>query len=383
MTLQDRFLPPHTRLPTLLFALASFASGLFLLHLQSNLTFRIDEWAFLLTRPHMGLSGILDPRYGHLLALNALLYWSFLHTFGMASPAPYQVASVFLYLLAMTVVFAWLRHRAGGWFALVVCAPVLVFGSASEDLLWSFQMAFFASMAFGVGSLLALDRARPFWDRVACLLLILSLRSSGLGVCFLPAVAVRLLFEPRRRQRAFIVGIPTALWGVWLLGWGRNANSRVTYENVLHAPTYLIKGLASSLAGLFGLVHTTLLVGLPPLPADLRAGPGLWGYLLLSAATVAFLGRGLRQGWPPLRDLLPALILLICYWLLVAAAAPLLYGAPTASRYQWMGAVFVLLVAAEFAGEMFAISQARSDWFALDLGLGDLPQRAPSRDGFT
>jgi hypothetical protein len=121
-------------------------------------------------------------------------------------------------------------------------------GSASEDLLWSFQLGFFGSALCGVGAWLVLDRAGSS-ARLAAALLTASVLFSSLGICFLIALAVRMLLESRSwRDRLIVIGAPALIYGAWWLGWGHEAESRITGENLLHTPEYVVKGLAASLA---------------------------------------------------------------------------------------------------------------------------------------
>ena len=336
-----------------LFSAGLCAAVVLLIVLQSRLTFRIDDWVFLLNRSNLDPNAILAPHNGHLMALPALIYKGLLETFGMSSAVPFSVVSTALFAVAMAVVFEWMRARVGGWLALAGLLPVLVLGSASDDLLWSFQLGFFGSMACGVGALLALDRRdRATGGRWACTLLVLGLAFSSLGICFILAVVARLSFEPGRRRNAYVVGVPIGLYALWWLGWDRGAASQVTRDNLIHAPLYVVSGFASSLGSLFGLVNETALLGFPQ-NYSARAGPGLASYALLAVVVLVVAVVFLRRSRPfaPGR-LVPILVLAGSYWVLAAATAKPVFGAPIASRYQWMGAIFVLMVAAELARGM-------------------------------
>jgi hypothetical protein len=305
-----------------------------LLILQAPLTFRIDDWAFLLNR---SAGTALEPHYGHLMVVQLLIYRGLLNVFGMDSAQPFQAVSTLLFAVALALLFVWLRDRVGAWLALAGLLPVLVMGSASEDLLWSFQLAVSGSMACGVGAFLALDRRRYRW---ACVLLVGSLAFSSLGICFVLAALARLLIE---RRHAYVVAIPIALYAAWWAGWDRGASSQVTGDNLVHAPAYVVGGFASSLASLFGQVNHTALLAFPQTYA-IRAGPEPIWYVLLAGAVIGALV--LLRGRFSFR-LIPVLVLAGSYWFLVAATMSVRFGAPIESRYQWMGAVLLLMVAAE------------------------------------
>jgi hypothetical protein len=321
-------------IPSALFGLGLVGSVVLLLALQSPLTFRMDDWVLLLNR---SAGTALDPHNGHLLVVEVLIYRGLLNVFGMDSAQPYQVVSTLLFASAVALVHVWLRERIGGWLALAGLLPVLVLGAASDDLLWSVNLAFSGSMACGVGAFLALDRSSYRW---ACMLLLGSLAFDSLGICFVLAVLARLAIE---RHHAYVVAIPSALYAVWWLGWDRGASSQVTSDNLLHAPAYVVGGFASSIASLFGLVNHTALLGLPQSYA-IRAGPEPIWYVVLAAAVLAAVVY--LWGRFSLR-LVPVLVLIVSYWLLAAATMGLLFGAPIESRYQWMGVIFLLMVVAE------------------------------------
>jgi hypothetical protein len=334
------------RIAIVSFAVVTVASVVLLLALQAPLTFRIDDWEFVVNRPQQGIDGLLEPHYGHLLAIQALIYRILVELFGLTSVVPFQVVATGMFAGAMALVFVFVSRRVGPWLALIALLPILFMGSASEDLLWSFQLLYFGSMLCGVGAWLVLDRDRSSpW--LAAALLTASILFSSLGICFLLALAVRMLLEPRSwRDRLIVIGAPAIIYAAWWLGWGHHAEARITGENLLHTPEYVVKGLAASVASFAGLVDTTYLLGFPLTSTDLRAGPDFGGYALLAVvAVVAAVGIWLRRPAPS--RVVPALLLLLSYWGLVGAGAPLLFGAPIASRYQWMGAVLLVVFLAE------------------------------------
>ena len=63
------------------------------------------------------------------------------------------------FLASVLLLFVYLSRRVGDWIALAAVLPVLVMGTAYEDLLTPFQICYFGSMAFGIGRA-ARDRAR-------------------------------------------------------------------------------------------------------------------------------------------------------------------------------------------------------------------------------
>ena len=131
--------------------------------------------------------------------------------------------------------------------------PILVLGEAWEDVLLIFQLPFSGSMACGVGALLALDRRDRLGDVLATALLTGSLFFSDVGIVFVVGATLEIALTRERWHRAYVVGVPTALFAVWYLGWGHSVETNVSFDNFLNLPTYVTSGFASGLSSLLGL----------------------------------------------------------------------------------------------------------------------------------
>ena len=319
---------------TLLAAAAMLLSGGLLLHWLGRLTFWRDEWDFLLHRRSWSLSTFLDPFVEHLVAASILIYKVLVSTFGMDSGRPFQIAAVVLFLLSVGTLFAYVRRRIGEWLALAAILPILFLGPSWDDLLFPFQMALFGSVAAGIGALLAMERRSRGGDIAAAALLLLSLLFSDLGIPFVAAATVLVAFDRERWGRAFVVVVPTALWLVWYAGWGHNVHTFISVHNLANLPSYVLDGLASSLAAWTGLA-----VGQnQPSPLD-------WGRPLLVLAVGVAAWRLYRLRRPP-ASVLAALVLLLGFWSLTALNANPL-APPSAGRYQYIGITFIAIAAAE------------------------------------
>lgn len=323
---------------TLLFvAVAALSAGVLLL-LGSRLTFLLDDWEFLVYRPGFSDEAILSPHNEHIVVIPILVYKALLATVGMDSALPFRIASTALLIVSVALLFVYLRRRVGEWLALAGAASVLFLGPAWEDLLWPFQIGYFGSMACGLGMLLALERGDRRSDAVACALLTVSLGFSSLGLPFAAAAVVAILVGPRERwiARAYVVAAPIALFALWWLGWGREAENSVSLANIATAPLYVGDGFASALASLFGLATPRDEIAIAPLS---------WGRPLLAAAIVLAGWRLWRLGKVP-RGLLVVGALALSFWLL-AGINEMPGREATASRYVYIGVIFVLMFAAE------------------------------------
>ena len=321
---------------TLLAGAAMVASGVLLLHWLSRLTFWRDEWDFLLHRRSWSVGTFLDPFVEHLVAASILIYKVGVTALGMDSARPFQVMSVLLFLTSVGLLFVYARRRVGEWIALAMILPILFLGPSWDDLLFPFQMALFGSVACGIGALLALERRDRAGDVVATGLLVLGLLFSDLGIPFVAAATILVAATPERFSRAYIVAVPTALWLIWYLGWGHNAETFISFTNFARSPSYMLDGLSASVATWVGL--GTLAYDVSPLD---------WGRPLLVVALglVAWRLYVIRR---PSARLIAAAVPVLGFWFLTALnKGPL--GPATVGRYQYVAIVLMALLASELA----------------------------------
>jgi hypothetical protein len=336
--------------PTALFIVAAAASGVLLVALQSHLTFVFDDWDPLIDRRAWSAHDLLRPHLDHILLGTTLVYKAIQETIGMESLVPYAVASTTVFLLSVALLFVYIRRRVGEWLALAGVLPILFLGTASGDLLAPFQIFFFGSMACGLGALLAIEGGGRRRDLLACTLLSVSFTFSELALPFVLGVAVAIGLDRGPLRRAYVVLVPLLLYALWYVGWGHTAPSALSFSNVAHSLGYVLEGLAAGVASLFGLTSGGAV------NADLGR-PLLLGLMLVAALRI-------RSGPPVTRWFWVSLVVLVSFWFLTAVnAMPL--RPPDTSRYQYIGAVLLLLVAADLADGL-----ARRGWILIVIALG-------------
>jgi hypothetical protein len=283
-----------------------------------------------------GAAALLDPHNEHIVLFPVAIQELLLRIFGMDSMMPESVVLTALLLATATLVFLYARRRVGPWLALVAAVLLLFLGPAWQDLLWPFQIGFAGSAAFGVASLLALESEGRRADLLACVCLVLAIGFSSLGLPFAGAALLD-VFQRRRRRgwgRLWVPAIPLALYAVWYLGWGHTAENSVTAHNILVSPGYLVEGLAASLDALLALA--TIL--------GEAVGRSDWGLPLLIVLVLG-VAYALYRGHRPDTRIWPVLAATATFWLL--AGANTIPGREAwSSRYLYVGALFMLLIAA-------------------------------------
>ncbi len=323
--------PPH-----LLLALALGAAALLTLMLASKMTFYADTWELLINRRDPTVDTLLQPHNEHLIAVPVLIAQLCLRLFGMTSAMPEYVLLTLALLATATLLFIYVKRRVGPWPALFAAVLVLFLGPAWEVLLWPFEITFVGPVLCGLAMLLALEREDRRGDTAACLLLVVSLGFSSLALPFIAAAAVAILQGPRQTwpRRAYVVAVPALLFVLWYLAWGHDADSQRSLHNVLVSPRFVLDSIAVSVSALFG--FSTGLVS---------HGLGVaWKWALLTALVAAGAYRLWKKpGFSP--GLWPVVAAAGANWFLTAFNASAGRD-PGASRYQYVGAIFVLMILA-------------------------------------
>lgn len=334
--------------PIVLLGVALAASSALLLALGSQLTFFGDTWAFLIDRRGDSLGDYLRPHNEHISVIPVALQKLAIAWFGMGSDLPSRVLLTAMLAATAALLFVYVRRRIGPWPALIAAAIVLFLGPAWEDLLWPFQISLVGSMLFGLAMLLALERGDARGDLGACAFLAISIGCSSLGVSFAAGALVDVAMRRRERGlgRAWVALGPLLLYAAWYLGWGHEAASAISIRNLLRAPLFVAESIAGSAGSVLGL---RALVG--GVDGNDRFLPGLLAALALLALLALWWlrrdpgawRRALRQGRAS--RLWPVLAVAAAFWL-AAAVNDAPGRSPLASRYMYIGAVLLLLIAA-------------------------------------
>jgi hypothetical protein len=296
-------------------------AGALILYMGRGLTFFRDEWTFVLYRDGHDLTNFLSNYAGHLLLWPTFFFLFLFKAVGLDHYDLYRLAALPLHLACAVLVYLLARRRVGDVVALAPAAVLLFLGSAWMDLLWPFQIAFTGAIAFGLGAMLSLTRDDLPGDAIACACLLISLGWSGAALPFIPALAAGLLVRRRFWRRVWVLAAPAVIYLAWQ---AKDGQQNIEYAaNLPHAPSYALKMAGAGITGITGL------------PAS--SGPYLAALLgVLTAIRLWQLRRGTPLAWEALAGAL-------AFWGLTAAARAQEYD-PTANRYVYQSAVFILLL---------------------------------------
>jgi hypothetical protein len=323
--------------PALAIALGAIAY-IALILMTRNFTFFADEWNIIFRPPEWSGDSLFAPFNEHIYVAPIVIYKVLLGTFGMSAIWPFQTANLIALLIVVGLVFVFVRARLGDAVALTIAALLLFLGPAWEDLLWPAGISFLGSLAGGLGALLAIERRTRRADAIACLLLVVSLSFSTLGLVFAVGAFVGLhLHREQALQRAYVVAVPLLLYLIWYLAYGHDAESAASLDNFFDIPRYIWTSVASAIASLFGLSG---------IDADHLGVNTEFGIPILVVSVVG----AVWLAWARPRVLSPT------FWIVTATALSFwalaglneIHGRePGASRYQLISVVFVVLIAAE------------------------------------
>ena len=315
--------------------IVGLAAGALLMYLTRGTSFWFDEWNFILYRRGDDAGAFLQSYNGHFSLVPVALYHLLFATAGLRHYAVYRAVVIVAHLLCVALVFVYVRRRLPDLLAVALAALVLFFGAGWQDFLWPFQTAWLISLGAGIAMLLALERHDRRGDVAACLLLALSLSSSGIGIVVAIGAVVEVLGGRRARGGSWAVLTPLIPYAVW---WATDQHAS-RHSHLSQIPHFFVNAAGAAVAGLVGR------------PGTMSASGGqllTWGRPLVAVAGVALVvwlvvrRRGTTR-------LLTLLAMVLGFWLATAYTRAFLFHGDQAwaSRYVYLGGVLLVLVLAE------------------------------------
>jgi hypothetical protein len=325
------------------------------LWLTSYKNFFYDEWDFITQARSWNPNVFLTAHNEHWSTLPILVWKLLFVTVGLRSHVPYEGAALAVHVMAVVLLFALIRRRSGDLPAFASAIALLVLGAGGLDIVWAFQIGWTGSIAFGLLAMLLLDGDLPFRRRTvfASGALLGSLMCSGVGLAFLVAVGVELLFDSRRRRLLAAVVIPGALFVVWFLLYGAGIHGTPGAPCPTCAPTGFSADIHRGGIGLPFIANLMAFVA-----AGLEASSGaVFGAPALGTALLPILSVLLAFCWyrqRTIRGWQLGMVAAIVFWFVLvglgrAQGGP---GAAADSHYLYVGAVFLLPLIADAAKEL-------------------------------
>lgn len=327
--------------------------AVFLVYETRGTTFWFDEWAWVLGRRGNDLGTFLRPHNSHLSLVPILIYRLLFATAGLNHFAPYRAMVIAGHLLCVVLLFVYASRRVDQFVALLAAALLLFLGPGWQNILWPFQIAWLISLSCGIGMLLALDRCDRTGDVVACVLLLISICSTGIGLPFLVGAAFELLWRRERRREIWVVAIPLLVYVIWTLAYQTDTLAR---HAIVEAPGFIAAAAAGALAALTGLAGDTVGSG--------GSSALTWGTPLAVAAAVLLGWRLARMVRIPDRAL-TLMVTLAAAWVLIAIGRAANFAHGYDSRYLYVSVLLILLLAAELAA---GVTVSRRTYALLALG---------------
>jgi hypothetical protein len=323
---------------------AMATSAAVLIHVGRDQTIRGDElsYAVRLANEPFGHALLHAPPNKYLVAVPLALYDAMFEVFGLGADLPYRIVVTLLVLLCAGLFFSIARRRVGDLLALPPTVLLLFFGSASEVVITAIRIPSLIAVASGLGALIALERRDRWGDIAAAGLLTMSVASHPTGLAFIAAAGVLVALRPSPGgwTKAWVVGVPVAVFAAWWIF------LRVTAYDV-PGPTGPIDvvgfawdswtTLTADFSGLAGVLNGP---SFDETIARLAAG------VLLALMVIAVATR-LRRVPPSVWAAIAALIVLLASTRLSQGA---FYRLPDDQRYLYPEGVLFLLVITEVAG---------------------------------
>ena len=319
--------------PDVLFLiLSAFAFG-FILYLGRFLTFFWDEFGLIYWRQDWSFNSLMQPSNEHWSLVPMVLYKTMFMTIGLRSYVPYLAVLLLLHVATAAALYRYARRDGNGLTALAIATVLLFFGAGYEYLFWGAGIFQLMAVAAGVWAVvLSLDGPPIRRPRTVATLLVVSIASAGMGLFFLAATWMTLILAKGHRRELWIAIPATVIYGLWYATMGHSAvsSSAFTLDSLVRVPEFLRSGVAAALGSLVGLGSL--------------AGNFAGLFLVLLIAALFLIQRRVDRG-----------VIVGTTGLVAQFVITGLVRDPSESglsRYQYVAAVFILMIVASLARQL-------------------------------
>ncbi|MCU1465612.1 MAG: hypothetical protein JWM72_1540 [Actinomycetia bacterium] len=292
------------------------ASLVFFVRIGRFAWFSQDEWDFLAARQAGDLGDLFRPHNEHWSTLPILAFRLLWQLFGLRTYVPYLVLVVTLHLLVAALLRMVMRRAGvGPWFATAGATAFALFGSGWFNIEYSFQSAWCATLALGLGYLMLVDHSGPVdrRDWIGLGLGLAALMCSGVATTMIVVVGVAVLVRRGWRPALLHAGTLGAIYVFWFATVGHQAYTRrASLSEAFRFTARELSGTFGAIGHLWGVgaaLFIMLCIGLTLAwhslrGAELRERAAVPAALLFGAVTFVFvtgLGRGadFAMGTPP------------------------------------------------------------------------------------
>lgn len=232
--------------------------------------FSQDEWDFLAARQAGDLGDLFRPHNEHWSTLPILAFRLLWWLVGLRTYVPYLVLVVTLHLTVAALLRVVMRRAGvGPWFSTAAATTFALFGYGWFNIEYSFQSAWGATLALGLGYLMLVDHSGPVdrRDWIGLGMGLAALMCSGVATTMIVVVGVAVLVRRGWRAALLHAGTLGAVYVLWFAAIGHQGYTRrATLTEALRFLVREVSGTFGAIGHLWGVgaaLFVLLCVGLP------------------------------------------------------------------------------------------------------------------------
>lgn len=191
--------------------------------------FSQDEWDFLAGRTAWDLGDLFRPHNEHWSTLPILMFRFLWVAVGVQTYVPYLAITIALYLTVAALLRVLMRRAGvGPWVSTAAATAFALFGTGYHNIDYSFQMAWGATLVFGLCYVMLVDHPGSFdrRDWIGLGLGLAALMTAGIALTLIAAVAITVFLRRGWRQALWHAGPLGAVYVIWFIAIGHTGYTR-------------------------------------------------------------------------------------------------------------------------------------------------------------